>query len=99
MIGIYLTALERTDTVARYIDRTQEKERYTHAESTRFDRVATSFLSIHFLYLYLFCKKYVETLYTGKICRLKSHRLCVILVDRLENRLNIMSLLIEEYDR
>ena len=38
-------------------------------------------------------------LYTEKICRLKSHRLCVILVDRLESRLNIMNLLIEEYDR
>ena len=37
--------------------------------------------------------------YTEKICRLKSHRLCIILVDRLESRLNIMSLLIEEYDR
>ena len=28
---IYLTVLERTDTVERYIDRTQEKERFTHA--------------------------------------------------------------------
>ena len=37
--------------------------------------------------------------HTEKICRLKSHRLCIILVDRLESRLNIMSLLIEEYDR
>ena len=37
--------------------------------------------------------------YTEKICHLKSHRLCIILVDRLESRLNIMSLLIEEYDR
>ena len=36
---------------------------------------------------------------TEKICRLKSHRLCIILVDRLESRLNIMSLLIEKYDR
>ena len=36
---------------------------------------------------------------TEKICRLKSHRLCVILVDRIESRLNIMNLLIEEYDR
>ena len=34
-----------------------------------------------------------------KICRLKSHRLCVIIVDRLESRLNIMNLLIKEYDR
>ena len=40
-----------------------------------------------------------EQYHTEKICRLKSHRLCVILVDRLESRLNIMSLLIEEYDR
>ena len=39
------------------------------------------------------------TIHTEKICRLKSHRLCIILVDRLESRLNIMSLLIEEYDR
>ena len=30
-----------------------------------------------------------------KICRLKSHRLCVILVDRLESRLNIMNLLLK----
>ena len=37
-------------------------------------------------------------MYTEKICLLKSHRLCVILVDRLESRLNIMNLLIEEYD-
>ena len=34
-----------------------------------------------------------------KISRLKCHRLCVILVDRLESRLNIMNFLIEEYDR
>ena len=46
--------------ISRYMDRTQEKERCTHAESRRFDRVATSFLSIRFLYLYLFCKKYLE---------------------------------------
>ena len=37
--------------------------------------------------------------YTEKICRLICHRLCVILVDRLESRLNIKNLLIEEYDR
>ena len=43
-LEIYLTALERIDTVARYIDRSQEKERCTHVENTRFDRVATSFL-------------------------------------------------------
>ena len=47
---------------------------------------------------------YGKTLYssknlTEKICRLKSHRLCVILVDRLESRLNIINLLIKEYDR
>ena len=41
----------------------------------------------------------IINIYTEKICRLKSHRLCVILVDRLESRLNIMNLLIEEYDR
>ena len=48
---IYLTALERTDTVVRFIDQTQEKERCTYAESSRFDRVATSFLH-HFMYIY-----------------------------------------------
>ena len=37
--------------------------------------------------------------YTEKICRLKSHRLCVILVDRLESPLNIINLLIKECDR
>ena len=37
--------------------------------------------------------------YTEKICRLKSHRLCVIFVDRLESQLNIMNLLIEKDDR
>ena len=31
--------------------------------------------------------------------RMKSHRVCVTLVGRLESRLNIMNLLIEEYDR
>ena len=36
---------------------------------------------------------------TEKICLLKSHQLCVILVDRVESRLNIMNLLIEKYDR
>ena len=63
-MGIFLTALRRTDTVARYlyIDRTQEKERCTHAESTRFDKVATLFLPIRFLYSYLFCKNDLETL-------------------------------------
>ena len=53
MMGIYLTALERTDTVARYIDQTQEKERCIHVVSARFDRVATSFLSIRFLFCQL----------------------------------------------
>ena len=37
----------------------------------------------------------VKVNYTEKICRLKSHRLCVILVDRLESRLNIMNLLMK----
>ena len=50
------------NTVARYIDRTQGKERCTHAESTRLDRVATSLLLIRFAYFYVFCKKYLETL-------------------------------------
>ena len=44
-------------------------------------------------------KTRVNESYTEKICRLKSHRLCVILVDKLESRINIMNLLIEEYDR
>ena len=64
-MGIYLTALERTDTVVRYIDRTREKERCIHAENTRFDRVATSLFLIPFSYLYLFCKNYLETLWTN----------------------------------
>ena len=48
-----------------------------------------------------FLRRYItaDETCTEKICRLKSHRLCIILVDRLESRLNIMSLIIEEYDR
>ena len=42
-----------------------EKKRCTYAESTRFDRVATSFLPIRFLYLCLFCKHYLEILLTN----------------------------------
>ena len=49
-------------------------------------------------FLWLYGKKTIKR-NTEKICRLKSHRLYVILVDRLESRLNIMNLLIEEYDR
>ena len=58
-------------------------------------RDVKSYLSKWYFFIFILTILY----YTEKICRLKSHRLCIILVDRLESRLNIMSLLIEEYDR
>ena len=50
-MGIYLIALKRTDTVARYIDRSQEKERCTHAESIYLETLDEWEMMLYMLYI------------------------------------------------